>query len=108
MGAVRHFIRASLRNALLRYRQSARTDDSPVLQAFYVAYKVQILVNRLAKLNEAPFKKPDYYFPGYRLFLRLAFFRHLTIFSIKIFILTNISFNDPPFAIKDNDSFFKL
>ena len=79
-----------------------------LLKALYSAYKVQMLVDHLAKLGETPFKKPDYYFPGYRLFLRLSFFRHLTIFCIKIFITVNMTFSDKPLVIENHDSFFLL
>jgi hypothetical protein len=96
-----------LTNKISEYRRGG-IDSKAVLKAFHDAHSVRALVVHLAKRYETPLKAPDYYFPGYRLFLRLSFFRHLVLFCMKIFILTNRIFCGKDLLVDNPDAFLKL
>ena len=106
MSSIKFFIKSFLKKTLSDYAQNGNT--KAILRDFYKAYKVQILIDHLAKLHEKTLKKPDYYFSGYRMFLRLSFFRHLVLFCTKIFILANQSFSQKDLKIDGHIAFFQL
>lgn len=79
-----------------------------VVRCYYRCYKVLALIQYLSRFYTRWFNRPLYYFKGYQSFLRGTFFRVLTLFIMKIFILTNRIFNDDITRIKNHSDFFSL
>jgi hypothetical protein len=78
------------------------------LRGFYGIYKAYSMVDYLSTLYLKPLCKPDYYFPGYRSVLRTTFFRCLSMFCMKIFVLVNKVFAEGSLKVKSSAGFFFL
>lgn len=107
IGAIMGFIGSFFKGAMLASR-SDNVHIKSICKALHHVHAVIALIKHLANIYERPFRKPDYYFRGYRTVLRMSFFRHLTIFCMKIFILANRAFLPSSKMIKDHSSFFLL
>ena len=104
MKAIRYFIKSFLRELGAKMR-SGEVEKETVLAGLYGAYRVRVFIDYLAKVYEQPLKKPDYYFKGYRTAVRMSFFRYITIFCTKIFILANKAYAGKNFKIHNHASF---